>query len=95
MRLDRVVIVGHQQLLLHVVFPEHPQNAESLLCLLDYCVGVGGPTAMCIPKNLQTGTLFTQSSWMYGSGSALFMLHSLHCNKCQHMDMYVVSLKLH
>lgn len=41
--LNGAVVVGYQQLLFQVVFPEDPQNEDPLLFVLDYCGGVGGP----------------------------------------------------
>lgn len=41
--LNGAAVEGCQQLHLQVGFPEDPQEVESVLCLLDYCAGVGGP----------------------------------------------------
>lgn len=58
-------VEGHQQPLLQIVFPEDPQDVESLLGLLADCSGVCGLRE----SNVYTGTLYMQSLYS-GLGSA-------------------------
>ncbi len=51
--LNRTAVEGYQQLSIQVGLPEHPQEVQSLLCLLNDCCGVCSPRKVSRDKDTE------------------------------------------